>query len=137
MAGKQEIAVDSLQMDIERLSGEEKIALIDEMSGTLSLPELLRARDMLAGNYTHRMAEERGALIAEMESRMKALGMSIEEAVTKRPRKRTRKTPAAPKYMSPDGKTWSGRGVAPQWVREIEKNGHTREEYRIPVENGE
>ena len=80
------------------------------------------------------MSDERTALITEMESRMEALGMTIEEVVAKRPQKRTSKTQAAPKYVSPQGKTWSGRGVPPQWIRELEEAGKDREMYRIPVD---
>lgn len=33
------------------------------------------------------------------------------------------------KYRSPDGKTWSGRGVAPRWM--LDDKGNRKEEYAI------
>jgi DNA-binding protein H-NS len=44
--------------------------------------------------------------------------------------KKTR-TVVAPKYRSPDGKTWTGRGKAPKWLAEFEAQGRTREDFKI------
>ena len=49
------------------------------------------------------------------------------------PARRTRKSKPAVqvKYRSPDGETWSGRGHAPLWLRQLELQGHSREEYAV------
>lgn len=37
-----------------------------------------------------------------------------------------------PKYTDPaTGKSWSGRGLKPAWVQEIERNGRSIEEFRV------
>ena len=42
------------------------------------------------------------------------------------------KKPVAPKYRHPaSGATWTGRGKAPLWVVEAEKNGQPRQQFLI------
>jgi DNA-binding protein H-NS len=36
-----------------------------------------------------------------------------------------------PKYKSPDGITWAGRGATPLWLEEAIKSGKTREDFLI------
>lgn len=44
---------------------------------------------------------------------------------------KTRK-PAAPKYQHPtDGRTWAGRGIKPNWVKEWEAAGRSLDEVAI------
>lgn len=37
----------------------------------------------------------------------------------------------APKYRSPDGETWAGRGATPKWLVALTKEGHKPEEFLI------
>ncbi len=38
-----------------------------------------------------------------------------------------------PKYQDPvSGKTWTGRGVMPKWLKEAIDAGHSRDEFLIP-----
>jgi DNA-binding protein H-NS len=37
----------------------------------------------------------------------------------------------APKYRSPDGETWAGRGAMPRWMAGAIKEGKTREDFLI------
>lgn len=41
------------------------------------------------------------------------------------------KVAVAPKFRAPDGQTWTGRGMAPKWLRALEAAGRRREEFRI------
>jgi len=42
------------------------------------------------------------------------------------------KKPVAPKYRHPEtAATWTGRGKAPLWIVEAEKNGQTRQQFLI------
>ena len=42
------------------------------------------------------------------------------------------KKPVAPKYRHPgSGATWTGRGKAPLWIIEAEKNGQMRQQFLI------
>jgi DNA-binding protein H-NS len=48
--------------------------------------------------------------------------------------RRNRTSQLPPKYISPTGETWSGRGYPPQWMRDLKDAGHNREDYRIQEE---
>jgi DNA-binding protein H-NS len=37
----------------------------------------------------------------------------------------------APKYRGPNGETWSGRGLAPRWLADLEKKGRKRDSFLI------
>jgi DNA-binding protein H-NS len=44
-------------------------------------------------------------------------------------------TKAPIKYRGPNGETWSGRGLAPRWLAELEKKGKKRDSYLIAPAN--
>lgn len=50
-----------------------------------------------------------------------------------KPTRKTRKpSKVSAKYRDPDsGKTWSGRGMVPVWLRELEKAGRKRAEFEV------
>ncbi len=65
-----------------------------------------------------------------------AYGKVKSSAKAGRPAKSTKaagvKKPVAPKYRHPaSGATWTGRGKAPLWVVEAEKNGQSRQQFLI------
>lgn len=35
------------------------------------------------------------------------------------------------RYQHPDGHAWSGRGRIPTWIKQIESEGHSREDFAI------
>jgi DNA-binding protein H-NS len=37
----------------------------------------------------------------------------------------------APKFRSPDGETWAGRGARPRWLSALIRQGHKIEEFAI------
>jgi DNA-binding protein H-NS len=49
-------------------------------------------------------------------------------------RGRRGKSVLPPKYRSPNGKEWSGRGVPPRFIREYEESGGDREDFLIKSE---
>ena len=65
-----------------------------------------------------------------MKGKLSELGLTLNDVV---PSRRSRKTKQATraKYRSPDGEEWSGRGHAPLWLRQLELQGHSREEYAV------
>ena len=80
-----------------------------------------------------RTMKEYGILPAELAE---AFGKSKAVAKAGRPAKTTKsglvKKPVAPKYRHPgSGATWTGRGKAPLWVVESEKNGQSRQKFLI------
>jgi DNA-binding protein H-NS len=42
------------------------------------------------------------------------------------------KTPGAAKYKGPEGQLWSGRGLAPKWMKVLIEGGASKESFLIP-----
>jgi H-NS histone family len=72
-------------------------------------------------------------IIEEMREKFEQLDLDFDEVMGLNRGKRGKST-LPPKYRSPDGKTWSGRGYPPQWIRDLEEAGGDREDYRISDE---
>lgn len=90
-----------------------KLADLEEIVGEL--------QTMIAA----KQQEEIAALRAKLEKDAAKLGYSLAQVVGP-----TRKQAVVrPKYRSPDGKTWSGRGIAPKWMPSDAK---ARDKYLIP-----
>jgi DNA-binding protein H-NS len=119
-----------LDIKVDTLSSEERLKLIEEIAETLSPQELLTLRDQIERRRQGKLDEAKSAVIEEMKGKLSALGLSLNDVVpSRRPRKS--KPAVAVKYRSPDGETWSGRGHAPLWLRQLELQGHNREEYAV------
>lgn len=58
----------------------------------------------------------------------KPISQKIAEATTD-------KKTVEPKYANPNGKTWSGRGIAPKWVSEHIATGGKKEDFLIVKSN--
>ena len=73
-------------------------------------------------------------VIAEMKGKLDQLGLSLDEVMgvyRGKGRKRGASKHISPKYVSPTGETWSGRGAKARWIRELEAEGRDIEEFRI------
>jgi DNA-binding protein H-NS len=86
-----------------------------------------------------KQAAERAAFIARVREEAAAIGLRPEELFiptpTRKPtstgtRKRGKGT-VPEKYRGPDGQTWSGRGKAPGWMAELERQGRSRDDFLI------
>ena len=89
---------------------------------TMEMPELLELKDRIDGQIQQLAANE----LQELEERMQRLRPYVKGT----PQRTTSK--AAPKYRDPrTGKTWSGRGRTPIWLRDQEEKGKDREDFRI------
>jgi DNA-binding protein H-NS len=119
-----------LDIKVDTLSSEERIRLIEEICDTLSAQELRRIRDLAEQKSLSKLEEAKTAVLEEMKGKLSELGLSLNDVVpARRPRKS--KSVVRVKYRSPEGETWSGRGHAPLWLRQLELQGHDREEFRI------
>jgi DNA-binding protein H-NS len=65
-------------------------------------------------------------LRAELEKQLEALSPSKRKTSSAL---RGRKVP--PKYRSPDGETWAGRGAKPRWLVEALKKGKKMDDFLI------
>jgi DNA-binding protein H-NS len=119
-----------LDIKLETLSSEERLRLIEEIFATLTPQELLTIRDLAEKQRQSKLVEAKAAVLEEMKGKLSALGLSLNDVVPPR-RPRKNKPSVSVKYRSPDGETWSGRGHAPLWLRQLELQGHNREEYAV------
>jgi DNA-binding protein H-NS len=123
-----------LDIHVDTLSSEERIRLIEEIFATLTAKELLTIRDLAEKQRQNMLKEAKAAVLEEMKGKLSALGLSLNDVVPVRRTTRKSKAAVRAKYRSPDGETWSGRGHAPLWLRQLELQGHSREEYAVSEE---
>jgi DNA-binding protein H-NS len=126
-----ETMAEWLDIKLETLSSEERLRLIEEIFATLTPQELLTIRDLAEKQRQSRLAEAKAAVVEEMKEKLSALGLTLNDVVPARRTTRKSKPVLQVKYRSPDGETWSGRGHAPLWLRQLELQGHSREEYAV------
>mgnify|MGYP000648570406 CR=1 FL=1 len=74
---------------------------------------------------------EIAAVVAEILTRMKEYGITLDDLKGGKKGKSTRAAVAA-KYRNPaTGESWSGRGRSPKWLAEAEAKGNPREKFLI------
>lgn len=84
-----------------------------------------RRKEMIAEMGSLREMQKQAAK-AEIEARMKELGITIEDlGGVKRMKVETPKSSTEPKYQNPanPAQFWSGRGRAPEWARKARDAG--------------
>jgi DNA-binding protein H-NS len=119
-----------LDIHVDTLSSEERINLIKEICDSLTPQELSTIRDLPEQTRQRKLADAKAALLEEMRGKASELGLTLNDVFPTR-RQRKSKTVPPVKYRSPDGETWSGSGHAPLWLRQLELQGHSREEYAV------
>jgi DNA-binding protein H-NS len=124
-----------LEIDLSRLSGGERTGLIFEIMETLTAQELRTVRDEADKKRQGKLKDARVSFVAEMRQKAEQLDLSLEEVLKFEEENKKRRKTASPKakYRSTEGE-WSGRGRVPVWLRELEEQGHSREEYLIKDE---
>ena len=135
MANRRRRVNESVSTDGIELSDNDKIAEVARIIETLDYPELLRLYELIDIEYKRKAEAARETVIAETQRKFEQLGLSFDDVVgMQKKRKRAARTPAVPKYRSPEGREWSGRGPTPKWIRELEEAGGNREDFLINVE---
>jgi DNA-binding protein H-NS len=132
MAEDPESICEWLDIELDKLSADDKRNLIGEICDTLTVPDLMVIRNIISEKWQEKLEDAKTALIAEMRAKAEALGLTYEDVMGAGPRRTRSKLP--PRYISPDGKTWSGRGYPPKWIRDLEEEEGDREDYRITEE---
>lgn len=82
---------------------------------------------------------EVAAVIEDVRAKIKAynltardLGLTTESSTARSQRGAAPSSPMPPKYRDPvSGKTWTGRGVHPGWLKEYVAQGRNKEEFAI------
>ena len=114
------------------LVDENKIVNVMQMIADWEYPELLRLRELVNEAYTRKAEAARETVIAETQRKFEQLGLSFDDvAAMQKKRKRATIALSTPKYRSPEGKEWTGKGARPKWLKEYEEGGGNREDYLI------
>ncbi|RVT95695.1 H-NS histone family protein [Rhodovarius crocodyli] len=108
----------------------------------LSAEELTRVIARASELRTQKLHEAKEALIREFQERAALLGFTAEEmpqdlfgeATPGRKKRSDAGKQQAPKYRSPDGTPWSGRGQPPRWLKALEAEGRHRSEFAVGPE---
>lgn len=86
-------------------------------------------------------SEERKEAVAEIVAKMADLGIdpAMVEKAWKKSAAAKRFDSASPKkfpprFRGPNGESWSGTGRKPTWLKDLEAQGRSAEEFRIPEE---
>jgi len=89
---------------------------------SMSVESLLKLRDDI-GAVLSRKADE----LKQQLSQLSVGG----EGAARRGRKPSMKGAGVPKYRSPEGETWVGRGARPRWLSSALKEGKTLDDFLI------
>jgi DNA-binding protein H-NS len=108
----------------------------------LDLDDLVTLKARIDLAIRERVASERRRLQARIDelsrlTRTKSGRQVQHRRVNRSPRKTARRTnplkgkKLPPKYRGPNKETWSGRGLPPRWLVELEKKGKRRDSFLV------
>ncbi|HEY8612306.1 MAG TPA: H-NS histone family protein [Roseomonas sp.] len=105
----------------------------------LNAQELNQLIEEAKAKLAEKSKAARAALIEEMTEKAAQLGLSLDALIGSqaKPQTNVRRVrrdagaQVAPKYRSPEGETWSGRGRMPRWLGEAVSKGKTKDEFAI------
>lgn len=102
---------------------------------TYSSSELSALLKTIPREINRREAAEKTRVRKEVEELAAKYGYDLEDLVNqvavKTPKTRN---PAAIRYRSPDGQTWTGQGRTPKWLSEAMANGASKNDFAVQVE---
>lgn len=120
-----------------------QIEELDELSAEELTRVITRASELRA----QKLQEAKEALIREFQERAALLGFTPEEmpqdlfgestAAPGRKKRSDAGKQQPPKFRSPDGTPWSGRGQPPRWLKALEAEGRHRSEFAVSPGDGE
>jgi DNA-binding protein H-NS len=131
---REQSIIEWLEIRLENLSADDRKRLILEIAQTLSGSHIQEIRDTLDEMQQTRFEDTKTRLLENIRAMVEEEGLSVEDLFPP-VRGRRAGTPAKIKYSSPDGlHAWSGMGPVPKWLKQLEAEGHNREEYRVNEE---
>lgn len=103
---------------------------ISELSVTQLNDLIEHARETLA----QKKDEARAATLSELKSLAASKGFSFDELVGRgggggRRQRSDKGVKLKPKFVGPNGETYTGRGPTPGWLKALEAKGHKRDKY--------
>ncbi len=102
--------------------------------------EIMAQIEALQKQAEQMRAAELAGVIAEIRQKMHDYDLTaadlgfapVAPATTSTTAQNDKRAPVKPKYRDPaSGKTWTGRGVMPKWMKEAVEAGRSRDEFLI------
>jgi len=99
----------------------------------LSVTELQAMIDQAETALKEKQKSHRKEVYAQIRELAASVGAVVEITEANNKKSVRKITKVAPKYRHPNDaeKTWTGRGVAPVWMRELIASGHDKSEFLI------
>ena len=101
----------------------------------LSLNDLNELHARVSRAIQGKKDEAKVETLQKLKALAVAEGFSLDELVGKGPGGRRQRSDKGvklrPKYMGPNGETYTGRGPTPKWLRTLERKGEKREKFLV------
>lgn len=97
-----------------------------------SYQEILQEIDTLKAQAEAVRKAELAAVIEDVRAKVRTYNLTARDLGLSAEQGRANRMPSAPKYRDPaSGKTWTGRGVHPIWLKDYIAQGRSKEEFLI------
>src|SRR4051812_4070636 len=127
-------------VDLDRMSDAELVALIEETLDRLSAGDLKAIRDAAEEKRQAKLEDAKNDLLEEMRAKAEAVGITLNDLFPQSSSTSGRKLRSDAgkelpvKYRGPQGETWSGRGHPPKWLNALEATGNHRDDFLVQPE---
>ncbi len=99
-----------------------------------TLNELIAQRAALEKEIESRRTQEREEAVAKVRALMSEHGLTLADLSQRGSRgsgSASKGSKVAPKYKSPTGETWSGRGLQPKWLKAAVASGKSLADFAV------
>lgn len=113
--------------DVRARSARDTLPNIDSLSVAELGALIERAEDLLRVKKD----EARAAFLSEMRAKASELGIDLDAAVGRGGRRKRSDAGVKlkPKFIGPNGETYTGRGPTPKWLKDLEAKGVNRNKF--------
>lgn len=109
---------------------------MDALLNKLTVQDLVRLTQAAEAKRREKIDAAKGNLVAEFRAKAEQLGLSLDAlmpspAPSGRPRKSGERAKVAAKFRGPNGEEWTGRGRLPTWLKTLEAEGQSRDQFAV------
>jgi|SRR3954469_3825611 len=121
--------------DLEEMSTEELLTLIEDAMDKLPVEELLTIRDLAEQKRQEHLEEVKASVLEEFQARLQSLGLSMSDVLPQSAQTGGRRMradagkPLPVRYRGPNGETWSGRGHPPRGHRRVCSESYAKDSH--------
>jgi DNA-binding protein H-NS len=78
-----------------------------------------------------KLRDDVGTVLSDRRQELETQLQRLDGKARRSPQRSLKGVKVAPKYRSPNGETWAGRGAMPRWLVALKKEGHKPEQFLI------